>query len=89
MYNAWFIYVEDVWKWFDGELVSRSNDNDYSNWYEGQPDDAGGAEDCGIMTKYTFWATVKVPLSSYFWMDHSCSVNAQEIQGYICERTYL
>ena len=75
--------------WADGTSVPRpGSDVGYENWYDGQPDNAGGAEHCGIITKYAFWEIVKVPLTSFFWLDHSCTVNAQDIQGYICEREY-
>jgi hypothetical protein len=57
--------IEGQWVWEDGSPVS------YTSWGDGEPNDAGGAEDCGNIGQY-------MPMT---WNDEVCSTPA----AYICE----
>ena len=76
---------EGRWQWADGTRMPLPN-NPRSFWYGGQPDGtAQNEEDCTILTNYKFWASPKLSLSSFYWADHSCDTNANDVQGFICE----
>ena len=55
------------WLWVDGSSA------DYTNWDKGEPNDAGGTEDCVEMYSTSF-LTRK-------WNDNSCGFN----NYYVCE----
>ena len=79
------IISEGEWYWFDGTRTPMPNE-DWNMWYDGQPDNDQGAENCMVMTNYRYWSVNKLILESYVWRDYSCFTNPQEIQGYVCER---
>ena len=76
--------LEGIWKWSDGARMPLPSDP-WHVWWEGEPDDDKGAEDCSVMTNYRFWHVHKLILDSYVWRDYNCHLNPQEIQGYVCE----
>uniref|UniRef100_A0A668A7B0 C-type lectin domain-containing protein n=1 Tax=Myripristis murdjan TaxID=586833 RepID=A0A668A7B0_9TELE len=57
--------TEGEWKWVDGSSLS------YTSWAEGQPDDYGGKEDCGVLR----------PVYDG-WNDFPCSLG----RPWICEK---
>lgn len=61
------ILHEGTWRW-----ISDSTAVDYTNWGGGQPDNAGGSEDCAELWK----------AASYRWNDRPCT----SLLRYICER---
>ncbi len=63
--------------------------SDWHMWYPGEPNDEKGKEDCTVITNYMFWEVRTQTMDRYYWRDHGCSVNAQEISGYICESKSL
>ncbi len=60
----------------------------WHKWFEGEPDDDKGREDCAVMSNYRFWSIRKLILPGYVWKDYNCHINPQEIQGYVCESKY-
>ena len=75
-----------MWLWTDGTDVAMPSDT-WNAWYEGEPDNAFGVENCMVMTNFKFWAERRLIMDDYYWKDYSCDINPQEIQGYACERT--
>ncbi|XP_052088216.1 CD209 antigen-like protein C [Mytilus californianus] len=61
------IHHEGTWRW-----TSDNTAVDYTNWGGGQPDNAGGSEDCAELWK----------AASYRWNDRPCT----SLLRYICER---
>ena len=81
-------HTEGIWRWPDGSLMVMPSDT-WGVWYEGQPDDFKGAEDCLVMTNYMYWDTRQRILDFYVWRDYGCNFNpANEIQGYVCESKF-
>ena len=79
---------ESSWVWADDTVMPLPTAA-WHEWFTGEPDNAASSEHCSVMTNYRFWELHKVILDAYFWRDYSCDFNpANEIQGYICERTY-
>ena len=68
--NKWWMGLTDqvsegVWFWVDGSFPS------YTNWHAGEPNDAGGNEDCAQLNRF----------GDDTWNDEPCS---REFY-YICE----
>jgi cysteine-rich repeat protein len=59
--------LEGTFTWVSGEPVS------YTNWVAGEPDDAGGVQDCG---------QIRGPIADYQWSDGQCDTLLRSI----CER---
>jgi hypothetical protein len=59
---------EGTFVWGSGEPVT------YTNWYPGEPNDAGGDEDCGQLNRF---------YPELGWNDEPCSLHLR----YICEST--
>ncbi len=75
--------------WPDGSKIPLPADPCHE-WFEGEPDDKQGLEDCSVMSNYRFWTNRKMILDNYVWRDYNCHFNPQEIQGYTCEsKSYL
>ena len=84
-----FVYIEGTWVWSDGTPVPLPG-SPWHAWFDGEPDNQGGAEHCNVITNYMFWAIRKRLIDRYVWRDYSCRFNpSNEIQGYICERKRL
>ncbi|XP_070570789.1 perlucin-like protein [Ptychodera flava] len=70
IYHIWIglsdVDVEGSWEWEDGSKVS------YTNWNTGEPNDAGGIEDCAH-----FWSSLDGK-----WNDYPCTTR----MGFVCER---
>ena len=74
--------------WADGTRMPTPTDA-WHVWFSGEPDNAAGRQHCTVMTNYRFWEVRKGIADQYYWIDYGCDVNAQEIQGYTCERESL
>merc|ERR1711974_503252 len=57
---------EGNWKWVNGESGVVGQDEMYTNWYVGEPDDCCGGEDCANIAGGEWY---------YKWTDSSCSNN--------------
>ncbi|KAJ8040014.1 Perlucin-like protein [Holothuria leucospilota] len=70
--NRWWIGLTDrvaegVWKWYNVSL-------NYNNWWQGQPDNSGKNEDCGVLG-------FRWNGDNAFWADTSCT----QQKKFICE----
>ena len=70
--------------WADGSRMPMPTD-DWHVWYAGEPNNDKGREDCTVITNYRYWELRKQMMELYYWRDYGCSINPQEIQGYLCE----
>ncbi|CAD5116857.1 DgyrCDS5699 [Dimorphilus gyrociliatus] len=79
---------EGKWKWEDGSSMPILS-SPWHEWFEGEPDNKGGKENCLLLTNYLWWVPgVKPTIPRYAWVDYYCDINMEkEIQGFICERT--
>ena len=75
-YLMWIGYsdarTEDTFEWVTGEVVATGQNTLFSAWRSGQPDDAGGGEDCAV-------------IRAGEWEDFPCD---HDIAYYICERDF-
>ena len=81
--NILFI-SEGVWLWQDGTEVAMPTDT-WHAWYEGEPDNNQGVENCMVMTNFNFWSERKLMMDMAHWKDYNCDANPQEINGFVCE----
>lgn len=80
-------FAEGKWRWEDGTDMPILS-SPWHEWYEGEPDNKGGNENCLLLTNYLWWVPgVKPTIPRYAWVDYYCDIlMGKEIQGYICER---
>ena len=84
-YSELTTLVPSNWEWADGNPVPMPSAS-WHDWYEGQPDNSDISQQCAILTNYKFWSGRIAKLEQYYWRDYGCTINPQQIQGYICER---
>jgi hypothetical protein len=77
--GPWIGYSDSVdegrWQWINGETGVVGQDSVYSNWYEGEPDNCCGGEDCAHIAG-GHWGNK--------WNDNKCHFN----YAYICEKEW-
>lgn len=77
--GPWIGYSDAVeegkWQWITGEVAVVGQDSVYSNWYEGEPDNCCGGEDCAHISG-GHWGSK--------WNDNKCHFNLP----YICEKSF-
>merc|ERR1711998_410795 len=77
--GPWIGYSDAVeegkWQWITGEVAVVGQDSVYSNWYEGEPDNCCGGEDCAHISGGR-WGNK--------WNDNKCHFNLP----YICEKSF-
>merc|ERR1719265_662877 len=66
---------EGNWQWVNGESGVVGQDEIYTNWYVGEPDDCCGGQDC---------ANIAAGHWGYKWNDNKC----HNLLPYICERDF-
>ena len=53
---------EGAWRWIDGTPWG------YTNWYSGQPDNNGGAEDCMVIDETGKWNDVQCGRRTHWYV---------------------